>query len=205
MLLELLAELVLARSVFFWRFMELRLTSGKTGGISVHEASKVGNTVPFVSFSIISLAKPSVSTFASSAGQGTRMFSLRNSVSLVHILLIRLMYSIYKKKRWYYYSSHLSHIGNWNTVVWYLRAIPARVSPGCTLCSMWQLGWNLEGEEESFMLLPLVVLPYFLCDLADRTKLVRSSLASSLLSSKATDDATDEGDKDTKLKGSIYH
>ncbi len=55
------------------------------------------------------------------------------------------------------------------------------------------------------MLLPLVVLPYFLCDLADRTKLVRSSLASSLLSSKATDDATDEGDKDTKLKGSIYH
>ena len=54
------------------------------------------------------------------------------------------------------------------------------------------------------MLLPLVVLPYFLCDLADRTKLVLSSLASSLLSSKGTDDAADEGDKDTKLKGSMY-
>jgi hypothetical protein len=54
------------------------------------------------------------------------------------------------------------------------------------------------------MLLPLVVLPYLRCDFADLTKLVLSSLASSLLSSKGTDSARDEGDKDKFLNGSIY-
>lgn len=93
MLLALLAELVLASSGLF--FMDLRLTSEKTDGISVQDASKVGNTVPFVSFSIINLANASVPAGKSSAGHGTSKVSRRKRVSLVHILLIRLMCSIW--------------------------------------------------------------------------------------------------------------
>ncbi len=93
MLLALLAELALDSSGLL--FIYTRLSSVKTEGISVQDASKVGNTVPFVSFSIINLANASVPAGKSSAGHGTSKVSRRKRVSLVHILLIRLMCSIW--------------------------------------------------------------------------------------------------------------
>lgn len=57
--------------------------------------------------------------------------------------------------------------------------------------------------EGSFMVRPLVVLPYFLCDLLERTKLVRSSLSSLL--SCCSDEAIDSGDKGAFLNnGSMW-
>lgn len=95
LLLALLAELVLARSGLL--FTDLRLTSGKKEGTSVQDVSKVGTTVPFVSFSIISVAKAFMPAEVSSIGHGTSKVSRRKRVSLVHILLIRLICSIWRK------------------------------------------------------------------------------------------------------------
>lgn len=91
--------------------------------------------------------------------------------------------------------------------------MPISVSPDWTLCCTKAMGcwsraacWYLMGDVESLILLLLVVLllvvPYFLWALADRMKLVRSSLASSLLPPSC--DWLVPGDKDVILnKGSM--
>lgn len=80
-----LAEAVREMVLFVCREMALRLS----GRCWVQVACKVGDEVRFTSSSITSL----VILSCGDSCDGTRSVSFKNSASLVHILLIRLMYS----------------------------------------------------------------------------------------------------------------